>query len=181
MSEQRNYMAEVQALIDQKWKENPDEMKRVMAEIKAKEKKKAKVKTPKVVSFDPELTKELIAEMDKDWDDVDVSKIKDLIEKGADVEAKDKWGMTPLNLACRNKSLELAKLLLDKGADVMAKVGFGDRWTPLHRASDGNAIKIVKLLIERGADPMAKCDRGNTPLDLAQSDEMQELLKKYMK
>ncbi len=181
---EQGYLAQVQALIDQKWKENPEEMKRVMAEIEAKEKakkKKPKVETPKRVSFDPQLTQELIEELNKSWDDVDVSKIKDLIEKGADVDAKANDGMTPLNLACRNKSLELAKLLLDKGADVMAKVGFGDRWTPLHRASGGNAIKIVKLLIERGADPMAKCDRGNTPLDLAQSDEMQELLKKYMK
>ena len=180
--EQRNYMAEVQALIDQKWKENPEEMKRVMAEIKEKEKaekKKPKVKTPKQVSFDPQLTQELIEELHKDWDVVDMSKVQDLIKRGADVRAKNKWGRTPLHIASRDNSIEIAKLLLDAGADVEAK----DKWgqTPLHLASANNAIEIAKLLLDAGADVEAKDDDGETPLDKADSDEMRDLLKKYMK
>ncbi len=215
MSEQRNYMAEIQALIDQKWKENPDEMKRVMAEIKAKEKakkEKPKVETPKRVSFDPQLTQELIEELNKSWDDVDVSKIKDLIKRGADVNVEDNTGQTPLHRASAMNELEIAKLLLDRGADVNSKRN--DGWTPLHRASWNNSIEIAELLLNRGAnleakdkwgmtplhlasrwnhietaelllragaDVGAKNDDGETPFDYAETDEMRELLKKYMK
>jgi len=35
MENNQNYLAQVQALIDQKMKENPEEMKRVLAEIEA--------------------------------------------------------------------------------------------------------------------------------------------------
>jgi ankyrin repeat protein len=188
MSEQRNYMAEIQALIDQKWKENPEEMKRVMADIKAKEKakkKKPKVETPKGVSFDPELTQELIDELNKDWDNADVSKnvdaskIKDLIERGADVNAKEEYGNTSLHWASLMDCIEIVKLLIEKGADVNAEDI--DGWTPLHMAADLNQMETAKLLIELGADVDAKCNKGKTPLDLAYSDEMEELLQKYMK
>ena len=149
MSEQRNYMAEVQALIDQKWKEIPEEMKRVMAEIKAKEKKekkKPKVETPKRVSFDHQLTQELIKEMSQSIDYIDMSKIQALLEKGADVNAK------------RN-----------------------DGWTPLHWASCENHIEIAELLLKAGAYLNAETNDGETPFDLAEWDEMEELLQKYEK
>jgi len=216
MSEQRNYMVEIQALIDQKWKENPEEMKRVMAEIEAKEKakkEKPKFETPKQVSFDPELTQELIEELNKkDWDDIDASKVQDLIKRGADVKAKGHGGLTPLHLASERNYIEIAKLLIDAGADVEAKTDLGLtplhwasarnhieiakfllergadvkakdnwRWTPLHWASARNYIEIAKLLLERGADVEAKDEFGRTPLDFADDDEMEALLKKYMK
>ena len=183
MSEQRNYMAEVQALIDQKWKENPEEMKRVMEEIKAKEKKEknAKVETPKVkpskqVSFDPQLTQELIKELYKPFDRVDISKVQDLIERGADVEAKTNDGHTPLHWASRNNRIEIAKLLLDRGADLEAKDVDGR--TPLNYASEFDKIEIAKLLLDRGADLEAKDKWGRTPLDRARTPQMIAILNK---
>ena len=211
---EQGYLAQIQALIDLKWKENPEEMKRVMEEIEAKEKakkEKPKVETPKQVSFDPQLTQELIEEMNKSWDVVDMSKVQDLIKRGADVKAENKWGQTPLHEASYRNHIAIAKLLLDTGADLKAKDE--DGWTPLHVASRRNRIEIAKLLIDRGADVEAKVDGctplhlasywnrietaklllergadveakdkwGDTPLDDADSDEMRELLKKYMK
>jgi ankyrin repeat protein len=178
---EQGYLAQVQALIDLKWKENPEEMKRVMAEIKAKEKveKKPKVETPKVVSFDPELTQELIKELNKSWYDVDMSKIQDFIERGADVEAKDNMGYTPLHKASLYNFIEIAKFLIEKGANVEAKDDKG--WTPLHSVSYKDNIEIAKLLIERGADLEVKDKLGRTPLHWAKSDEMKTLLKKYQK
>ena len=185
---EQGYLAQVQALIDLKWKENPEEMKRVMAEIEAKEKakkEKPKVETPKRVSFDPQLTQELIDELNKDWDNADVSKnvdaskIKYLIERGADVNAKEQYGQTPLHYASYYNHIETTELLIERGADVEAK----DEWemTPLHWASCKNRIETAKLLIEKGADLEAKCNKGKTPFDWACSDEMEELLQKYMK
>ena len=133
MSEQRNYMAEIQALIDQKWKENPEEMKRVMAEIEAKEKEKAKAKTPKWRYVDPQLTKELIKELSQGLAYTNISKIQDLVERGADIMAKTDDGKTLLHVASYFDSIEIAKLILDAGADVDVKKKWGD--TPLEFAS----------------------------------------------
>ncbi len=170
---EQGYLAQVQALIDQKWKENPEEMKRVMEEIEAKE--KAKKEKPKV----EKLTQELIEELHKNWDVVDISKVQDLIKRGADVGAENTWGRTPLHFASISNYIEIAKLLIELGADLEAKDN--NRDTPLHWASSWNRIETAKLLIERGADVEAKDVFGATPLDKAYSDEMRDLLQKYMK
>jgi ankyrin repeat protein len=175
---EQGYLAQVQALIDQKWKENPEEMKKVMAEIEAKEKakkEKPKVETPKQVSFDPQLTQELIKEMYNSSGDINIPKIQDLLDRGADVEAKDVDGWTPLHIVTYRNSIETAKLLIERGADVKAKDN--DGWTPLHWASWNNAIELAKLLIERGADVEAKDNRGRTPLDFAANCNHTEIAK----
>jgi ankyrin repeat protein len=179
---EQGYLAQVQALIDQKWKENPEEMKRVTAEIKAKEKakkEKPKVETPKQVSFDPQLTQELIKEMYNSSGDINIPKIQDLLERGADVNTKDNFGQTPLHRASYDNQIKTAKLLLDAGADVNAKDIVG--WTPLHYVSYNKLIEIAVILLERGADLEAKDEDGKTPLHLAKSNKMKTLLKKYQK
>jgi len=170
---EQGYLAQVQALIDQKWKENPEEMKRVMAEIKAKEKQKAKAKTQKRVSFDPQLTQELIEELNKK--ESDISKLQDLVERGADVNVKvmNKW--TLLHEACLRNDLKLVKLLLDRGANVKAKNKWG--WTPLHLACERKGLKLPKLLLDRGADVRAKTGDGSTPLHFASYSNALELAK----
>jgi len=173
---EQGYLAQVQALIDQKWKENPEEMKRVMAEIEAKEKqKKEKAKTPKVIPIDPQLTQELIEEMNKNWREVDISKLQDLIERGADVRAKDDDGWTPLHWASWKDNVEIAELLIEKGADLEAKDNSGR--TPLHWAAERNYIEIAKLLLERGADVEAKDKWGETPLHEASRNNAIEAAK----
>jgi len=54
--------------------------------------------------------------------DKSVEEIKVLIEKGADVNAKGRRGLTPLMYA---KTAEQTKLLIDTGADVNAKNKYG--------------------------------------------------------
>jgi len=111
--------------------------------------------------------------------DNQIKTAKLLIDRGADVKAKDNNGQTPLHWASIENYIELAELLLDRGADVKAKDDDGE--TPLHWASYNNHIEIAKLLLGAGADVDAKGDDGHTPLDLAESDEMEELLEKYKK
>ena len=55
-----------------------------------------------------------------------------LIERGADVSTKDKYGLTPLHLASREEQLEVARMLIEGGADVSAQDKDGR--TPLHLA-----------------------------------------------
>ena len=93
---------------------------------------------------------------------------KILIENGADVNAKNKSGYTPLHFA---KKSELAKLLIENGADVNA--GKGTVGVPLY---DTYNIKTAKLLIENGADVNAKSRYGNTPLSNARAVEVAKIL-----
>ncbi len=109
-----------------------------------------------------------------------IGKIEVMLESGlVDVGAKDEVGWTPLHVASDSGSIETAKLLIERGADVEAKDN--DGWTPLHSASLKNHIETAKLLLDRGADVKAKNNKGLTPLYWAKSDEMEALLKKYMK
>ena len=178
---EQGYLAQVQALIDQKWKENPEEMKRVMEEIEAKEKakkEKPKVEPPKRVSFDPQLTQELIEELNKRRE-LDISKVKDLVMRGADIMAKNIHDDTALHQASWFNNVEIVKLLIERGQDVNAINKYGQ--TPLHWASGNNHIEIAELLLDRGADLEVEDVTGWTPLDRADSDEMRDLLKKYIK
>ncbi|NES22961.1 MAG: hypothetical protein F6K41_29585 [Symploca sp. SIO3E6] len=123
-----------------------------------------------------------------------------LIVKGADPNAKDNHGTTPLQLAmlCDSRVAQLlidqgadlkindhgggtllhwvqnkdtAELLIKKGADVNAKDKHGI--TPLHLPKNKD---VAELLIAKGADVNAKDNRGETPLHLVQNKDVAELL-----
>jgi ankyrin repeat protein len=67
-----------------------------------------------------------------------------LLEKGADVQAKNSDGVTPLLWACDMGLSEVAMALLEKGADVQAKNSHGV--TPLHWACEKGHIDIAAML-----------------------------------
>ncbi len=69
------------------------------------------------------------------------------------------------------------KLLLDHGVDVNTQGRWG--YTALHLAGlvDYEAEAITRLLLERGADPFIQNKLEDTPLDLAKSDTIRELIK----
>ena len=86
---------------------------------------------------------------------------KFLISKGADVNATDESGETPLHKGL--KDVSIAKLYLEHGADVNAKNKYGD--TPLHKI--GGNIAVAKLYLEHGADIEATNGDGRSPYDEA--------------
>ena len=96
-----------------------------------------------------------------------------LIAKGADVNAKEEDGWTPLHYAVYEGYKEIAELLIAKGADVNAKEE--DGWTPLH---DAATKEIAELLIDNGADVNAKDGTGSTALDTAE-EATANLLRKH--
>ena len=97
-----------------------------------------------------------------------------LLTEGVDVNELDYNNIPALFYACQNGYYEMAKSLIQKGADLEAKDRFGK--TPLSMAvfwykvnddvSDG---KLIKLLIEAGADIDAKNNAGVSPYSLAHS------------
>ncbi|MFA6527828.1 MAG: ankyrin repeat domain-containing protein [Candidatus Babeliales bacterium] len=90
---------------------------------------------------------------------------RQLIDKGADVNAKGRNGNTPLNDALDLRDEGLARAIVDKGADVNAKDRYGDM--PLHRALDLGDEELARAIINKGADVNAKDKIGNTPLHCA--------------
>ena len=62
----------------------------------------------------------------------DYNKVRLALNFGADVEAKDDWGWTPLYWASKRNHIEIVKLLIERGADVNAKDNMGR--TPLYLA-----------------------------------------------
>ena len=92
-----------------------------------------------------------------------------LIAEGADVNARDKRGKTPLHYA---KTKEIAELLIAKGADVNAKDK--SESTPLHYAK---TKEIAELLIAKGADVNARNKNNETPIDLARRKSTRILLR----
>ena len=89
-----------------------------------------------------------------------------LLDAGADVDAKDGRGCTPLMYASRTEHVEVIELLLCRGADVLGSSLFG--WTSLHFCVYyGRSTRVVQILVSAGADLTAQNGSGNTPLALA--------------
>ena len=76
--------------------------------------------------------------------------VKQLLEAGTDVNAKNNLGDTPLMWAARYGRTETIKLLLEKGADVNRENRHGN--TALLFAAYEGSTEMVKLLLEAGAD-----------------------------
>ncbi|KAF8497808.1 ankyrin repeat protein [Russula emetica] len=79
----------------------------------------------------------------------DGSVLRLLLERGADINAQNRGGRTPLHFASITGKLEAVRLLLKHGADVEAKDN--DRMTALQEAAEEGHDEVVKLLRERGA------------------------------
>ena len=78
-----------------------------------------------------------------------LGEMRTLLAVGADVNAKNTVGWTPLHLAARIGHTEAARLLLAAGADVNAKDKDGH--TPLHGAAENGHTDVVNLLRAHGA------------------------------
>lgn len=91
-----------------------------------------------------------------------------LHRNGANVDARDSSGQTPLLTACRNGHRKAERLLIELGANVNARDEVGN--TPLLwdcNSHLGYARGEPLLLIEKGADVNAKTEQGITPLHKA--------------
>ena len=109
----------------------------------------------------------------------DLESVRALLDSGANVDAKDSQGRTPLHQALAGSFNEdadfgVVRLLVEHGASVNVQDSLG--WTPLHyvfyysnedRNFDQEGVRTVQLLVERGANVNARNKDHATPLHLA--------------
>ncbi|KAG7419310.1 Ankyrin repeat domain-containing protein 50 [Fusarium oxysporum f. sp. rapae] len=88
-----------------------------------------------------------------------------LLQSGADVNARDEGGCTPLHGATYNNLNEVMHLILANGADTNAKEFRGR--TPLHISANERHLTKTQLLLEYGADVAARDRAGRIPLHYA--------------
>lgn len=81
----------------------------------------------------------------------DAAAVTAALDRGADVNAKFRYGTTALFKAAERGNAEVAKILLDRGADLKVKDTFYQA-TAMTWALDGNHASVVRLFLEKGAD-----------------------------
>ncbi len=107
----------------------------------------------------------------------DLASARELIAQGADVNAKDEDGATPLIIVARNNDTEFAAVLIAKNAAVDANDDYGVN-ALMETAYEGGT-SIARMLLSNGADVGARDFFGETALMKAAFSgniEMAELL-----
>jgi ankyrin repeat protein len=108
----------------------------------------------------------------------DVDAVRDLVDAGADLDARDRYGQTALMLAAHGGHRDLVALLAERGAalDVTAKYGL----SALMLAIVAGYADVARVLARAGADcglrgTGAPGFAGKTAYDLARERGMDDL------
>ncbi|KAI9778574.1 MAG: hypothetical protein M1839_007967 [Geoglossum umbratile] len=91
--------------------------------------------------------------------------VRQMLEMGADVSAKDGNGCTALRMAARGGREAVMQLLLEKGLGAVAEIENGS--TLLHEAARNGHEAVVRLLLGKGADINSRDKGGWMPLHTA--------------
>lgn len=109
----------------------------------------------------------------------DIKEIKELLERGANINATNEGGTTVLMKATWRNNIKIVRLLLENGVNVNAPTRGKD--TALMKAVLENESKIVQLLLKFGADVNAQNILGGTALIVATFLAKTEIVKMLLK
>ena len=111
----------------------------------------------------------------------DAEAVRERLGAGADPNARQAGGWTPLHWAARESAdLEVVRALVDGGADANARNNAGS--TPLHLAAARRAVPgVVDALLGAGADPNARDPDWNMPLHLASGSGSRQAIAALLK
>lgn len=108
----------------------------------------------------------------------DPAVVQALVDAGADLEARDSAGSTPLLYAAQNQNSAIIKVLIEAGADITATQEGGA--TPLHLAALHSTPAVMTELMNAGADVFATDWDGKTAFDYAKRGQTDEALNNYL-
>ena len=97
----------------------------------------------------------------------DVRWIQYFIENGNYINEFNEhyYNYTPLHISALNSNIEIAKMLIENGADINSNAK--NNLQPIHVAALNNNLELIKLLIKNGANINAKDQFNRSPLHLA--------------
>lgn len=95
---------------------------------------------------------------------VDVNILQKLVDAGADINERNKSGVTPLALSVDNNLKEHIKFYANLGADINAEDKFQE--TPLTKSFLNKDISVLEMLVN-SKNISSRDSAGNTPLHLA--------------
>lgn len=109
--------------------------------------------------------------------------VKELVEKGLDIDQPNFFGNTPFLVACKNSSTTVLRYLVEKGIDIFTKNHEGEN--ALHNAVKGSNTENLTYLLSLGLDIEARDNDGFTPYliaisyqeDVENASKILELLK----
>ncbi|CAF3379583.1 unnamed protein product [Rotaria socialis] len=87
------------------------------------------------------------------------------LREGADIDALDAYGYTPLMNAAMLGRVDIVNTLIECGADIQKSGQFG--YTALHAAAQNGHLDVVQALAKYGASVSCKNSDGDIPLILA--------------
>ncbi|XP_055032458.2 protein phosphatase 1 regulatory subunit 16A [Misgurnus anguillicaudatus] len=108
----------------------------------------------------------------------DRDEVQELLNNGVSPDLFNEDGLTALHQCCIDDFVDVARCLLDAGANVNACDS--ELWTPLHAAATCGHTNLVQLLLDAGADLLAANADGNMPYDLCEDDATLELIEMVM-
>ena len=106
--------------------------------------------------------------------DGDIDEAQRLVANGANINARDSDGLTPLHRAVLYNAEDIFNFLIASGAQLNIPDSGG--WTPLHKAIANNNVKIAQILVQAGSSLTSKSKMGLTPLALAVCDDRVEMV-----
>ena len=102
----------------------------------------------------------------------DSENVKRILDRGANINARDRYGDTPLHLAIKNKYLDTANLLINRGADINARGALDD--TPLHLSVYQGQKTFSDLLRSKGAEGGLLNRYGLSPREMEGLQEIEQ-------
>ena len=105
------------------------------------------------------------------WSNTDI--LPQLLEAGADVNARSETGNTALTQAVAVRNIRNVQLLIEAGAEVNVQQADG---STLLMSAVWSSEEIVRLLLEAGADTALRNNNGYTALDLAKNSGKEEII-----
>ncbi|XP_072375031.1 protein phosphatase 1 regulatory subunit 12A-like isoform X3 [Scyliorhinus torazame] len=109
----------------------------------------------------------------------DRDEVEKLLLRGGDINYTNVDGLTALHQACIDENLDMVTFLLEHGANVNQPDNEG--WTALHAAASCGFMEITQYLIQQRANVAAVNSEGELPIDIAQGEAMEKLLKGVIK
>lgn len=108
----------------------------------------------------------------------EVDRVRDLLDKGVDINAQDTQGRTAIMIATYANDVEMVKVLIAEGADVDIQDNMLNN--PFLYAGAEGYMEILKLMIAAGADPTITNRYGGVALIPASEHGYVEVVNELM-